>query len=370
MQKVLSFIKKEIVLIISAILAIISMLFTPPSKEYLGYIDFSVIAILFCLMAVVAGLRSIGVFDFISCLMLKKSKSTKAIGIVLVAMCFFSAMLITNDVALLTFVPLTISIFNSEKTKNKLIFIVVIETVAANLGSMLTPIGNPQNLFLYSFYSMKISDFFKITLPLGLISLVLIFIIMLFTKGEHIESSIDLSSIKINKYRLFEYITLFILCILVVLKVLDYRICLGVVLLTLICLDRKLFARVDYSLLLTFVCFFVFVGNISAIGSVRQAISSLIEGKELLGSVLLSQVISNVPAAVMLSGFTEKSSQLLAGVNIGGLGTIIASLASLISYKLYSACEKAEKGKYMATFSLVNFIFLAVMLLVSSLILK
>ena len=361
-KKIKSFIKNETVFVIATLFAVGSMFFVKPSRAYFDYIDFSVLALLFCLMAVVAGLGRIGVFDWLSFNILKKNNNTKAVSIMLVCLCFFSAMLITNDVALITFVPLTISIYKNGK-EGRTIFLIVMETVAANLGSLVTPVGNPQNLFLYSFYSMNIPQFFKTTLPLGAVCFVLIMSVMLFITGETLETKSEMQTVKINRVRLAEYIILFILCILVVLKVLDYRICFAVVLSALLLTDRKALKKVDYILLLTFVSFFVFVGNIGNIDAVKETVSKLISGRELIGSVLLSQIISNVPAAVMLSSFTQKSKDLLIGVNIGGLGTVVASLASLISYKLYCETEKAQKGKYMLIFSAVNFSFLAVLII-------
>lgn len=361
LEKIKAFAKKETVFIISAVAAIVSVFFVPPCKAYLGYVDFSVIAMLFCLMTVVAGFGRVGIFEMVSNKILKGNSNTKTVGITLVACCFFFSMLVTNDVALLTFVPLTVSVFSSGK-QSRLIFTVVMETVAANLGSLVTPIGNPQNLFLYSRFFGSAWEFFSVTLPLGAVSLVLIAVIMLFTKGESMSASGGECNTKPNKAKLAVYSVLFVVCLLSVLKVIDYRVCLVIVTVGALAFDRKVFKNVDYVLLLTFICFFVFVGNISSIESVRSAVSGVIGGREIIGGVLLSQIISNVPACVMLSGFTENSKALLVGVNIGGLGTVVASLASLISFKLYALSPKAQKGKYMLIFTAVNLGLLLVLL--------
>lgn len=321
MIKVIKFVKKEAVLFISLAAALISMIFTPPNPEYLGYVDWSTLGLLFCLMAAVQGFGSIGAFSRLAGTLTRRFHSTRSLGAALVLMCFFLAMLVTNDVSLLTLVPLTIALFRS--MPEVCIRTVVLETAAANLGSMATPMGNPQNLYIYSHFSMPVADFFRVTLPPTALSLALL--------------------------------------LLSVLRLLDWRVCLVVVLVCVLTADWRVLKRVDYALLLTFICFFVFVGNLSAVPAVRELISGVVSGREMLVGVLLSQVISNVPCAVMLSGFTGNAEQLLLGVDIGGLGTLIASLASLISFKLYGASAGAKKGRYFAEFSAYNFAMLIVL---------
>lgn len=321
MSKVIKFVKKEAVLFISLAAALISMIFTPPNPEYLGYVDWSTLGLLFCLMAAVQGFGSIGAFSRLAGTLTRRFHSTRSLGAALVLMCFFLAMLVTNDVSLLTIVPLTIALFRS--MPEVCIRTVVLETAAANLGSMATPMGNPQNLYIYSHFSMPVADFFRVTLPPTALSLALL--------------------------------------LLSVLRLLDWRVCLVVVLVCVLTADWRVLKRVDYALLLTFICFFVFVGNLSAVPAVRELISGVVSGREMLVGVLLSQVISNVPCAVMLSGFTGNAEQLLLGVDIGGLGTLIASLASLISFKLYGASAGAKKGRYFAEFSAYNFAMLIVL---------
>ena len=271
------------------------------------------------------------------------------------------AMLITNDVVLITFVPLTIGLFAGRK--KALMRLVVIETIAANLGSMLTPIGNPQNLFIYTEYNYSIGDFLLAMLPLTLASYVIVTVMtLLFLPSDEIKSEHKKSS-SISKSKLAEFSVLFVCCVLTVLHVIPHIICLCIVCVAMLIFDRKLFARVDYVLLLTFVCFFIFSGNIASIEAVREWLSGILNGRELIVSTLVSQVISNVPAAVVLSSFTENGTQLLRGVNIGGMGTLIASLASLISYKFYSGSDGAEKGKYILCFTVFG-VFAAAILLI------
>lgn len=359
MSKILKFIKNETVLCIAFILALLSMIVTPPNENYIGYIDYSVIAILFCLMVTVQGFGKTGLFDFLSSKLTGRFKNTRSLSAALVMLCFFMSMFITNDVGLLTFVPLTLMLFKGRKKVT--VRCIVLETAAANLGSMVTPIGNPQNLFIYSHYNYSLTDFFSVMLPISAVSLALIMISLIFVPKEKIEQCENISNFKPSR-NFFVYAVIFAVCICTVAKVLDYRITLVVTLLAAIIFDYKILAKPDYALLATFICFFVFVGNISAVPQVRELVSSILNGRELLVACGLSQIISNVPCSIMLSGFTEKSDLLLLGVNIGGMGTLIASLASLISFKLYARSENASKGRYFAEFTIYNFAFLGVLL--------
>ncbi len=365
MNKILNFCKNEIVFTVALVLTVISMCFVPVNAGYVEYIDFKVIALLFCLMAVVEGFKKIGVFDVISYKILSRTRNSRTIGMLLAFMCFFVAMLVTNDVALITFVPLTFILLGDNDDVGEVIFIVVMETIAANLGSMVTPIGNPQNLYLYSFFNMGIGDFLKIVLPFGVASFGLIFVVMwLRLKKATLDIEVSEAKIKSN-FQLIKYLVMFVMCLLVVLNVLDYRICFGIILVVMLISDIALLKKVDYILLLTFVCFFVFVGNVGAIDSVREFVSSIIQGKTLIVGVVLSQVISNVPAAVMLSGFTNDAKELMLGVNLGGLGTLIASLASLISYKFYAQKYPESVGRYIKSFTIYNVLFLGILLMLA-----
>lgn len=360
MERIKGFIKKETVFVIAAILTIISMFLVSPSKEYLGYINYSVLAILFCLMAVVAGFEKIGVFKALSSKILLKTNNGKKIGIIFVFVCFFTAMIVTNDVALITFVPFTINILG--KDDDNLIFVIVMETIAANLGSMMTPIGNPQNLFLYSYYGLDILGFLKIMAPLGIISFVMIMAIMICTKKGHLHVTADQECISINKIQLLKYTVMFVICLLTVLHLINYMVCFVIISIVLFVSDRDLFRKIDYMLLLTFICFFIFVGNLSSLERIRISVGEVLMNREILVSAIISQGISNVPAAIMLAPFTDKAGKLLIGVNIGGLGTIIASMASLISYKYYAMRKNARKGKYLLVFSSLNFVLLIILL--------
>lgn len=361
MKKAVEFIKSNIVLAAAFAAALISMIFVPPSAAYLEYIDFSVIILLFCLMAAVAGLRSLGVFDALSSALLAKTCSARIIAFILMNLCFFLSMLVTNDVALITFVPLTLGLYAGSGMTQQLIMTIVLETAAANLGSMITPIGNPQNLFLFKHYNMSGGEFISAVWLLGVIGYALLCFSILLVKRGKVGSQQTRGAFKVQS-RFFLYAAVFLLCVLSVAGLVSEYICLAAAVGVVLIADYKLFAKVDYSLLLTFICFFIFVGNIGSIEAVRQLAAQLIQGRELIVSALLSQVISNVPAAAMLSSFTENSVQLLRGVNIGGLGTPVASLASLISYRFYAASDGAQRGRYMRVFLAFNGVMLVIML--------
>ena len=362
MSKVKDFLRRELTLCISLVAAVISCFFVPPDGAYLGYLDLRTLALLYALMVVVAGLRHAGVFTLLAHRLCARAGSVRTMGITLVLLSFFSAMLITNDVALLTFVPFAVVVLGMAHQEKELIWVVVLQTVAANLGSVLTPVGNPQNLYLYSRYHLSMGDFFSATLPLWLISLAVVLLLSLRLSRSHVEVFLG-EEPELDKKSLSLYLLLFALCLAVVLRLIGWYVMLPLLILVLLIFDRRRLKEADFMLLLTFVCFFVFAGNLARVPAVEALLSRLLLGRELLAGALVSQVISNVPAALLLSGFTENGRELLLGVNIGGLGTPIASLASLISLKLYSHSEHSHSGKYLGLFSLVNFALLIALLL-------
>ena len=359
-ERFIALLKNETVFVISGLAALLSAFLVPVSSEYIGYIDFKVIALLFALMAVVAGLRSIGTFEVLSQKLLKLGSSVRFISLTLVLLCFFIAMFVTNDVALLTMVPFTFAIldFISEK---RIIFIVIMETIAANLGSMLTPVGNPQNLYLFSYFKLSAIEFVKITLPITVLSLIMVVALTLIIKPQKINIVFDVEASITSRNKLIVYITLFLFCLCTVIGVLDYKIMFSFIMVAMLLVDRKMLKEVDYFLLMTFIFFFVFVGNISQIETVRFWVSDIIQGRVLISSILLSQVISNVPAAVMLSSFTDDYKSLILGTDIGGLGTLIGSLASLISFKIYSQRKTANKKLFLGAFTGINVVFLIIL---------
>lgn len=370
MNRMISFIKMETVLSIAVLLAVISAFFVPPDLEYIGYIDFRTLAILFCLMAVMAGLKEIGVFMQLSKQLLRRLRTLRQIVLVLVMLCFFGSMLITNDVALITFVPLAMIVLDmlGEDVKDKwLITVVVMQTIAANLGSMLTPIGNPQNLYLYGKSGMDFGSFINLMLPYCGISLVLllVWIVIGFRKErDTIQIRFGQGKMPPQKKILLMYVILFIVSLLTVARIIPYQVLLLITCACVFIMDRRTFRNVDYFLLLTFVAFFVFIGNMGRIDSFHRFLEQMIQGRELITAVLCSQVMSNVPSALLLSGFTEKYETLVVGTNLGGLGTLIASMASLISFKYVTKEAKHLRGTYMIQFTLANILFLLVLMAV------
>ena len=366
MAAIRSFVRREPVLLIAALAALISCLFVPPDAAYLDYLDLRTLSLLYCLMVVVAGLRQAGLFAHLAHTLCASVRTVRAIGLLLVLLSFFSAMLITNDVALLTFVPFAVVVLGMADRKRDLVHIVVLQTVAANLGSMLTPVGNPQNLYLYSFYDLAFGDFLRATLPIWLLSLALVSLACLPLSGALLHIFLG-EEPGLDRRGLWLYLALFLVCLLVVLRVLRWPLMLAIVLLVLLMLDRKTLLQADFMLLLTFVAFFVFSGNLARVETVDTLLRRLLEGRVYLCSLLASQVISNVPAALLLSGFTRDAHALLLGVNVGGLGTPIASLASLISMKLYAHSDHAHTGRYLAEFTVVNVLFLLILSLAQAL---
>ena len=367
MAAIRSFVRREPVLLIAALAAMVSCFFVPPDAEYLGYLDLRTLSLLYCLMTVVAGLRQAGLFAHLAHSLCQRTTSLRALALLLVLLCFFSSMLITNDVALLTFVPFAVVVLGMADRKKELIHIVVLQTVAANLGSMLTPVGNPQNLFLYSYYDLSIGDFLRVTLPVWLLSLLLISVSCLLFDRSRMEIFLG-EEPGIDRRGLILYLALFVLCLTVVLRLLSWPVMLASLLAVLLIFDRRILLKADVMLLLTLVAFFIFSGNLARIDAVSALLRRLLAGREYPVTLLTSQIISNVPAALLLSGFTDQSRALLLGVNIGGLGTPIASLASLISMKLYSHSDHAHTGRYLLEFTAVSLILLLILSLAQLLI--
>ena len=282
----------------------------------------------------------------------------------LMLLSFFMSMLLTNDVTLVTVVPFTLLMFekiSGEEKPQAQIVLLVLETAAANLGSMLTPMGNPQNLYLYSNFELSVSEFFGIIFPYSALSLIML-ICSVFLFLPKLETEKPGGSGKIHeKYKLIIFIVLFILNMLTILRVLDDKILLLIVAAAVLVIDRKLFLQADYSLLLTFVFFFIFVGNLGALPALSESLQNIFRGREVGISVLLSQIISNVPAALLLSGISDNAKALIIGTNLGGLGTLIASMASLITYKFYAKTENSSPKKYILIFTLFNVCYLAVL---------
>ncbi|MBR5649595.1 SLC13 family permease [Pseudobutyrivibrio sp.] len=364
MDAVKRFIRNEIVLCVAFVLAVISALVIHPDKSYFAYIDYRTLSILLALMITMAGLQRLHVFRQIGELLVSKMSSIRGVALILIALCFFSAMFITNDVALLTFVPFSIVTLSISGRKDLYIIVIVLETIAANLGSMLTPLGNPQNLYLYSIAEMSLGAFVKLMLPYSVVAFVMLAAATII-KVKKAPVVLQEKSVYERKSRdkkmIGMYVFTFLVSILVVARVLDYRIGLLVVVALTFIFDRRVLKKPDYSLLFTFIFLFIFIGNIKRIPELSDALSQLVKVNEVGVSIGLSQVISNVPAAILCSGFTDQIDKLIIGTNLGGLGTLIASMASLISFKQYSYIDGSDSKKYMIVFTAFNIIFLVVM---------
>lgn len=363
MQLFLKRLKGDPVLLAAWGLALVSAFLVPPDREWLGYVDFHTLGLLFCLMLVMAGLQDIGFFQRLGEDILGRTRTARQLELVLVLLCFFTAMLITNDVALIAFVPFAGAVLGMAGLTDRIVPVVVFQTVAANLGSMATPVGNPQNLYLYSHYGVPLGEFFGAVLPFAGLSLVLLTGALLMRRSAPLpEIPSTAGQLPPARGRLLCYLGLFLLSLAAVAKLIPVLLLVPMVMAAILLIDHRLFARVDYGLLLTFAGFFIFIGNVGRIPAFRELFASLLAGREVYAAALVSQVISNVPAALLLSGFTDNARALLIGTNLGGLGTLIASMASLISYKYIALAFPEKKGKYLGFFTAVNLLFLAVLL--------
>ena len=367
-NKFIAFLKNEAVLIISFFLALISVLaFRPSCKEVFSFIDLRVLTILFSLMLVIQAFKSTGLLDWSSYKILLTCSTVRKFYFMMIFFVFISSMFLTNDVTLLTFVPLTLMI--CIKANISSLKIIILETLAANLGSCFTPMGNPQNLYLYSFYKIAPVEFFLCTLKLAFPSIVLLIIFTLLLTRKNPNEQLSVLSYRqrpiVNlNFKFFLYVLNFILAILCVFHLVDYKILLAVTVLVILICNFTLFKFADYSLLFTFVFLFIFTGTLSSVEKFASFLQKLLSSpfKTYSISVLVSQFISNVPCALLLSRFTEYAEPLLLGVNVGGLGTVIASMASLISFKLYNASENKMEGEsFIKTFSIYNVLFLIVL---------
>ena len=365
-EKIINFIKSEVVLSVAIILAIITCFFVPPDKEYLGYFDYSTLICLFCMLAVVAGLKSTNVFELISRKLIGLFHTRRAVIYALVFGTFFFDMIVANDMSLITFLPLTYIVLHSTKNDKYLAFTFIMQTIAANMGGMITPYGNPQNLYLYSYYNINTTEFFSILLIQSITVAVLLWICCAFIHNEPLKLRKN-SKIIISKKELYIYSILFILVILSIFRVIPYLITLAIVVLTILIVDRKRFKQIDYALIATFFVFFIFSGNIARIPAIKEFISEIVVKNTLLAGIVSCQFISNVPTAIFLSKFTTNYRELLISVNIGSVGILISSLASLITLKEFLKHQPKNFWKYLIMYTIFNTLFLVVLLLVTTL---
>ncbi len=359
---ILGFVKKNAVMFIALLAAAITSIIVPPDAEYLGYFDLKTLSCLFCVLAVVCALKNIRFFYMLAHKIVELFKNARLAVLALVYITFIGSMLIANDMALLTFLPLGYLVLSTTGKQKYMAFTFIMQNIAANLGGMLTPFGNPQNLYLYTKFSIPTGEFMAIMAPPFIISIALITLCcIVFVKAEPLE--IEGEDIRLDPKRTILYLALFALSIAIVFEGIPYIIGLVIIPAVLLFADRRALAAVDYPLLLTFVFFFIFAGNMARIDVVRNVFSFLLEQDPLFFSVASCQVISNVPSAILLSQFTENYAPLLVGVNIGGTGTLISSLASLITFREYAKHDPDKTRKYILLFSLFNFAILAVLVL-------
>lgn len=350
-----SFFIKDKVFTISLLLAIASCFIHPPKLEY---VNIHVLVSLFSLMIAIKALDEHRVLDKVAISIVSKCNSSKSVSAILIFLCFFSSMFVTNDVALLTFVPLTLVI--SKRTSTPMMETIILLTIAANIGSSLTPMGNPQNLFIYAHYGLNPTTFFNTVFSIAVLGIVALYFLIDRLHGKQLK--VDLAPIQVkNRKAAMIWGLVLAVIIMSIFGVISDQITFVVTLVTVFLFNKKLLMKIDYSLLLTFICLFIFVGNISHTNAVQAVASASLKDSSSVyfSSILLSQLISNVPASILLAEFSTDWKPLLLGVNIGGLGTIIASMASVISYKLYIQVNPKETKKYLLTFSFYNFSFLA-----------
>lgn len=354
------FISKNLVMCIAFVVAVITSVIVPVDRQYIGYFDFKTLTCLFCVLAVVCALKNIKFFYILADKIVRVFKNAKMCVLALVYITFIGSMLIANDMALLTFLPLGYFVLTAASKRKYMAFTFIMQNIAANLGGMLTPFGNPQNLYLYSKYNIPNLEFISIMALPFLFSIIIITVCcLIFVKSEPLKLKDE--AMLLNKKRTALYLTLFALSIVIVFRVIPYWVGLIIIPPMLLVFDRKALKSVDYGLLFTFVFFFIFAGNMARIDIVRDLFSSLLNKNTLLVSIASCQFISNVPSAILLSQFTENYKDLLVGVNIGGVGTLISSLASLITFREYVKHNPGKTRYYIAIFSAFNFAFLIIL---------
>ena len=365
---VLGWMKKNFVLAVAIVLAVVTSCIVPIDARYADYFDWKTLTCLFCTLAVVCALKNIKFFTILARKTVECTGNLRVAVIAIVYITFLGSMLISNDMALLTFLPLGYFVLTSTGMQKYMAFVFIMQNIAANLGGMLTPFGNPQNLYLYSKFNIPTGEFMQIMLLPFLASITLITICCLFLPRKKLAIT-EPCPYRLPLSRTAIYLVLFALAIIVVFRVIPYVIGLIVIPAALLILDRKALRQVDYCLLATFFCFFIFAGNMARIPQVSELFSALLEKSTLLFSILSCQVISNVPSAILLSQFTTDYPALLIGVNIGGTGTLIASLASLITFREYTAHNPGRAGHYLLLFTLFNVGFVVILTALSYLVL-
>lgn len=362
MKKLTSFLKDHAVMCIAALAALVTCFFVPPDAEYLSYFDFRTLSCLFLTLAVIAALRNIKFFTILSRRLVVLAGTLRLLFLLLIVITFLGSMVIANDMALITFLPLGYFALSVTHKEKYMAYLFILQNVSANLGGMLTPFGNPQNLYLYSYFQIETGAFLRVMTPPFLAAIALLALATLFVKNEKLVINDDYHE-HLNRPRTLVYLALFALSLLIVFRIIPYLVGLILITVALFFSDRESIRMVDYPLLFTFAFFFVFSGNLARIPTVHAFFSDLLAKDTFTVSALSCQVISNVPSAVLLSRFTENWQELLVGVNIGGTGTLIASLASLITFSEFRILYPGHTRQYLTLFFVVNALFLLLLTL-------
>ena len=360
MSKAIRFFKKNTVFCVAALAAFITAFFVPPDAEYLSYFDFRTLACLFLTLAVVSALGNVKFFTILARKLVLLSGNLRRLFLLLVVITFVGSMIIANDMALITFLPLGYFALSVTKNDKFMAYLFILQNISANLGGMLTPFGNPQNLYLYSFFEIPTAEFTAIMLPPFLLAIAMLAVFCFFVKPEKLSFHEDFPE-KFHVKKTVFYMVLFAFSLLIVFRIIPFWLGLAVIPAVLFFVDKDALYEVDYSLLGTFFFFFIFSGNLARIDAVNEFFSVLLAKDALIVSTLSCQFISNVPSAILLSRFTSDYHSLLLGVNIGGTGTLIASLASLITFSEFRILYPEQTKKYLVMFTVINLIFLVVM---------
>ena len=358
--KVIRFVKKNIVFFIAALAAVVSCFFVPPDKEYLNYFDWKTLSCLFITLAVICALRNIKFFTILARKLVIMTGNLRTLFVLLIVITFIGSMIIANDMALITFLPLGYFALSVAKQEKYMAYLFVLQNISANLGGMLTPFGNPQNLYLYSYFNIPTGEFCLIMLPAFLLAVSLLLVACIPVKSIKFALNEKFPE-KLNIPKTILYIVLFLISILIVFRIIPFGVGLILIPVVLFFVDRESLKMVDYGLLGTFFFFFIFAGNLARIDAVNSLMSTLLEKDTLIVSILSCQVISNVPSAILLSKFTSDYPALLLGVNIGGTGTLIASLASLITFNEFRILYPKQTKKYILVFTGLNIAFVVIL---------
>ncbi|MBQ0011860.1 MAG: citrate transporter [Clostridiales bacterium] len=363
-NKCIQFFKKNAVMCIAALLAVLTSFFVPPDKAYLDYFDLRTLTCLFLTLLVICALKNIRFFSIVAHRIVVTTGNLRILALALCYITFIGSMLIANDMALITFLPLGYFALSVTKNEEKMAYIFILQNISANLGGMLTPFGNPQNLYLYSHFDIPTGEFMRIMFPPFMLAIAMLTIACMLLPRTKLEIRDDANQ-TLNKKRTTLYLILFACSLLIVFRVIDYRLGLILIPAVMIFADHKAFGEVDYGLLCTFALFFIFSGNMARIPAVQDFAEHLLQKNTMLVSIGSCQVISNVPSAILLSQFSMNYKELLLGVNIGGTGTLISSLASLITFSHYRTLHPGNTKKYLILFTVMNLVFLVVMTLMA-----